>query len=347
MSRIRDAFLGQGRACAGLGSPFMARLMPMMPDLLDRETAVGKRILDWPGDVSATGDSVPLRLAGALHALHLTETDPALSEVYPPNDATDDALGREVARALADHEPQIQDWLDSPPQTNEVRRAAVLIAAGHWLTARLGLPLITSELGASAGLNLPWDFFHLSAAGHSLGPEGSPVHLTPDWRGTAPTVCPPYIHEARGVDLNPLDPATDALRLQAYLWPDQPDRLERTRAAIDIATNPDSPAIVDRADAVDWLGPRLNQPKGFTHLIYSTIAWQYLPGPRRAEGEALIAAAGDRATAQNPLAWFRMEPDDQTPGAGLLLRLWPGDLTISMGRVDFHGRWVDWQVPQP
>ncbi|MGR3467948.1 MAG: DUF2332 domain-containing protein [Shimia sp.] len=347
MNRLRAAFESQGRACANLGSPFMGRLMPLIPDLLDPATPVGARLLDWPGDVAATGDSVPLRLAGALHALQLTGADPALSAVYPPAHASDTALAAQVARALTEHEAHILHWLDSPPQTNEVRRAAVLIAVGHWLTARLRLPLITSELGASAGLNLPWDFFHMQAAGLTLGPEGSSVRLAPEWRGMAPTLCPPYIHEARGVDLNPLDPVADALRLQAYLWPDQPERLARTRAAIAIASAPDSPASVDQGDAVEWLRTRLDQPAGFTHLVYSTVAWQYLPEARRAEGAALIAAAGARATAQNPLAWFRMEPDATPRGAGLLLRLWPGDLTIPLGRVDFHGRWVEWAAPPP
>ena len=52
------------------------------------------------------------------------------------------------------HEPFLLASLDSAPQTNEVRRSAVLIEAGHWLTARCGLPLMQSDMGASAGLNL-------------------------------------------------------------------------------------------------------------------------------------------------------------------------------------------------
>ena len=36
------------------------------------------------------------------------------------------------------------------------------------------------------------------------------------------------------------------------------------------------------------------------------------------------------------------EADGETPGAGLTLRLWPGDLRLVLGRACFHGRWVDW-----
>jgi hypothetical protein len=38
-----------------------------------------------------------------------------------------------------------------------------------------------------------------------------------------------------------------------------------------------------------------------------------------------------------------MEADDDGPGVGLTLRLWPGDRRLSLGRADFHGRWVDWR----
>ena len=42
---------------------------------------------------------------------------------------------------------------------------------------------------------------------------------------------------------------------------------------------------------------------------------------------------------------MQMETDgDKTGavGAALTLRLWPGDITLGLGRADFHGRWVRW-----
>lgn len=142
------------------------------------------------------------------------------------------------------------------------------------------------------------------------------------------------------MDLNPLTPATDPTRVAAYIWPDQPDRLARTRAAIAVATAP-----VDRADAIDWLPARLAEPHpGQLHLVFHTIAWQYLPEAAKQKGEAILARAGARATEDAPLARFQMEPDDsKAPGAALTLTTWPGGQTTPMGRVDFHGRWVDWQ----
>jgi hypothetical protein len=147
----------------------------------------------------------------------------------------------------------------------------------------------------------------------------------------------------RCVDLNPLDANSEdgALRLLAYLWPDQPERLARTRAAIDVLD-----AAVDRADAIDWLEQRLARPHpGQTHLIYHTIAWQYFPEDAKQRGTELIEEAGVRATEQAPLAWFAFESDGRDDGALMTLRLWPGNLTLNLGRADFHGRWVNWQQP--
>ena len=84
---------------------------------------------------------------------------------------------------------------------------------------------------------------------------------------------------------------------------------------------------------------------GHLHLVCHTIAWQYFPAAAQAKGSALIEAAGTRATPQSPLAWLSYEADGHSPGAALTLRLWPGDLTIPMGRADFHGRWIDWKAP--
>lgn len=192
---------------------------------------VADRILGWQGDPSSNADSVPLRIAGGLHALILTDKARALAAAYASgDDPTDTALAM-----IRQHPDFLLDWLTSPPQTNEVRRSAPLIAAAHWLTARFGLPLILSELGASAGLNLLWDHYALRSGDQSFGPANPALILTPDWTGPLPTPAPPTILDRRGVDLNPLDPVTDHLRLLAYLWPDQPDRIARTRAAQDLA----------------------------------------------------------------------------------------------------------------
>ncbi|MEO0357804.1 MAG: DUF2332 family protein, partial [Pseudomonadota bacterium] len=281
------------------------------------------------------------------HGLVLAGSD--LANLYPPQDTSDQILADGFKAAARSHPETLIRALALPPQTNVIRRSAVLIAVGHWLTARFGKMLRLSEIGCSAGLNLHWDFYAMDAAGVQFGPRGSAVHLAPDWRGTPPVLCPAYIHEAQGVDLAPPDiTSPDARRrLMSYLWPDQQDRLTLTQAGLSIAAQPDTDGTVTQGDALDWLPGRLTHKPPYLHLIYSTVAWRYLSDRDQARGAQMIADHGAQATDQAPLAWFQMENDGAPDSAALTLRLWPGDITLSLGRADFHGRWVDWTAPPP
>lgn len=338
---LRIALRQQAESCAGLGSPFMARLCQLLAERLQPDTPLTRRLFDWPGDLGPSAASVPLRLAGALHALVL-QGHPGLGAVYPPHAPADEALWLALVNALHTEANAIDAFLDSPPQTNEVRRSAALIAIGHWLAARHRLPFVLSELGASAGLNLLWDRFALQTKAGHLGPADPVLTLTPDWRGPLPAQIPLTVTERAGCDLNPIDvtESVQRLRLLAYLWPDQPQRRLLTEAAIAAA-----PPLPERSDAIDWLATRLSPRSGHLHLIWTTVAWQYFPRQSQTRGAELIEAAGARATADAPLAWASYEADGQSPGAALTLRLWPGDLTIPLGRADFHGRWIDWRAP--
>ncbi|WP_304617160.1 DUF2332 domain-containing protein [Paracoccus sp. (in: a-proteobacteria)] len=341
---IREAFREQGRACDRLGSPFMARLMPLVGQRLDPGTAVGARCLSWPGVPGPTGDSLPLRLAGALHGLVLDGSAPSLAAVYPPAEATDDALWQAVDGALRHHEARILAWLERAPQTNEVRRAAAVIAGIWWALGQVGpRPVVLSELGASAGLNLELGRFAVMLEDVRHGPADAVVTLQPDWRGAArPDPSPVRVADRRGVDLSPLDVSdlVDALRLQAYLWPDQPERLARTRAAMTLVAAPP-----DAGDAAPWLEARLAAARpGMLHVVYTTIAAQYFPAATQARIAASLSQAGALARADAPILHLALEADHDAPGAGLTATLWRGGAPVRMllGRADFHGAWIDW-----
>ena len=341
MSLAAD-FEAQARACAALGSPFTAGLLRCLGAGIRAGNPLADRLLTWPGDRTALGDAVPLRLAGGLHALVLTGQDPSLAAFYTLHAPIPWPV---LAAALDRHQDFLMHFIDSAPQTNEVRRSAVLIAAGHWLTARFGLPMVLSELGASAGLNLLWDRYALVAAGQVHGPEDAVLTLAPVWDGPALPDARPHIASRASVDLNPLDPVADRVRLMAYLWADQTERLERTEIALSEAARL-RPKIA-RGDAGDWLETRLATPHpGQLHLVFHTVAWQYFPAATQAMGRALLEKAGADATPDAPLAHLAMEADG-TPndGAALTLRLWPQGETLALGRADFHGRWVRWRVP--
>ncbi|MEQ6248711.1 DUF2332 family protein [Sulfitobacter sp. HNIBRBA3233] len=338
-----DAFRQQAVSCEALGSPFMARLLTMLAQEWPADSALAKSFETIPGEPGPSGASLPLRTCAGLHALVLTRRAPALAAVYPPHTAEDADLRDAVLAAIKDHAKFLVNWCKSPPQTNEVRRSAAMIAGAQVAVASYRLPIHLSELGASGGLNMMWDHYALEIKGTRFGPQMPAVTLTPEWSGPLPPAANPRIVAREGVDLNPLDPqhGDDLLRLTAYLWPDQPDRLAMTRAAASVMTAP-----IAKGDAIDWLARRLaSAPQGHLHLIQHSIAWQYFSKAAQARGRALIEGAGARAKRDRPLAWLSMETDGDTTGgrgAAITLRIWPGDITVVLGRADFHGRWIDW-----
>ncbi|MBT8459619.1 MAG: DUF2332 family protein [Boseongicola sp.] len=336
---VPSAFRAQSAACAKLDSPFMERLMMLCAERLKPGSPVTNRVLQWPGDPRPQSDNVPLRLAGALHALKIEGL--SLEDVYPPNVPDDETLWSAVETAIETFPGQILQWLECAPQTNEVRRSAVILPSLALVQHELGRPLKLMELGASGGLNLYADQFHLQLPGADIGSTNAEVRLQPDWTGPNPPTELPQIISRSGVDLNPLDPndSNDRLRLLAYLWPDQPDRLERTRGAIDLATV--TPSQVTKSDAGDWLPKVLAEPCDVGRFVFHTIAAQYFPVETKAKVEAALARAGAKATRKNPLAHLSVEADGGQ-GASVKLAIWPGGKNKEIARADFHGRWIHW-----
>jgi hypothetical protein len=337
----QEAFRDQAVHCDALGSPSMARLMSLFAERLAPGTPVADRILGWSGDPQASADSVPLRTAGALHALVLDGA--LLARAYPPHEVEDDTLWAAVEQTLQAETVHMLDWLTRAPQTNEVRRtAAILPTLLHLSHAADTPPLHLIELGASGGLNLRADRFSLRIGEHLYGLPHSKVALAPDWTGPHPPRAELSVRSRTGIDLSPVDPVTaeGAGRLLAYLWPDQPDRIARTRAAIGIAR--DHPATMLKGDAAQHLDHLLSRPlaPGLT-VIFHTVAWQYFPQATQNACAAAIQKAGERASDRCRLAHFGMETDGGR-GAGLTLQVWPGGKSVALGRADFHGRWVAW-----
>lgn len=342
--RVKEAFVAQAEVCGPMGSPFTAGLCFRFAEHLDHSTKVGAFCLDWPGDPGPSADSIPLRLCGGLHALVLSQRDDALAAIYPPH-RMEAPEWPDIERVLGEHETFLMEFIQSVPQTNEVSRSSVIFPALMLIAEQSKMPLSLLEVGASGGLNLRADKFSYDLGGLQCGTKNSKLHLTPDWQGSAPLLSSPEIVARRACDLNPLDPLDpkDELRLRAYVWPDQPERKARTDAAIAIAR--DNPAEVDRQDAVKWLQDRLNDlPNKTCTVIYSTVAWQYLPQAAQTAGAKLISDCGNALSGTDKaLAWLRFEADGNTPGGGIRLQMWPNGLDCLLGRADFHARWVDWR----
>jgi len=333
----------QAASCNRLGSPFTARLLNVLADGLKEDTAVGNAVLNWPHD--PTADALALRLAGSLHALVLTGQSAELINVYPPAiDAGHDQLQDAVQYALTAHAEAILGFIQSPPQTNEVARSAALAGGFFTIAALTALPLAILEIGASAGLNLHWDSFGYKLGDLAIREADGRPWLAPAWEGPEPVTAEVIISERAGCDRAPIDVGSDddVLRLRAYVWPDQPDRLTRLDQAI--ATARASPISIERADAADWVSSRLSaRQKSVVTVLFHSIVWQYIAADGQQRLERTIEHAGRAATSDAPFAWLRMEPET-SDAAALHLTLWPGGETLHLAEVDYHGRWVRWRI---
>jgi hypothetical protein len=335
--RVRDDIAGRSAGWFRMGSPLMGKFARVVGARLHDGTATGAKMLAWRIN---RDDALPLRLSGGLHRLVLEGRAPDLAAVYGDPDVSDDELWAAIDQTMQRFDAELVGVLDLPPQTNEVRRSVAFRVAGHWLTERFGLPLVHSELGASAGLNMLWDQYGLDIAGQRFGLDDPALVLTPDWSGPLLADVRPVVAQRAGVDQNPLDADHDEMRILSYIWPDQRERLERTRLALKLAAK--MKAVIAKGDAVDWLQRRLQHDfPGHVHLIGHTIVWQYFPEAERQRATTLLAEAGRRATKDAPLAHFGMENATDDPScAAMTVQVWPSGQTFDLGRIDFHGRWV-------
>jgi hypothetical protein len=257
-----------------------------------------------------------------------------------------DALWEAVHATIAAHDQDLTRFLDTPPQTNEVSRAGILLGGLALVAARWRLPLSLIEIGASAGLNLNFDhFFYDLGERRSWGDAQSSVRITSDWRGKAPSLDAPLKIAARlGNDQNPLSAgrADDRRRLLAYVWPDQTDRLKRLEAALDVAAKHAVEIVKD--DAGKFLASCLARKAhdGVARVVFHTIVLQYASPQTRAAIKETLAAAGARATDSAPLARFSMEHEKPDEPATIRLTLWPGGDERIIGQCDSHGGWAEW-----
>ena len=337
----------QARACESMGSPFTARLIERLGRDLEHGGPVADLVADWSGHPRA--DAVALRLTGALHAAVLGARDPDLVAAYP-------AIGRHgqidaAWPAARDWLARERDWvaafLQSPPQTNEVRRSIVLLAGFLAAAEVFRCPFETLELGASAGLNVSWDRFAYRTDGWSWNPGGE-VFIDTDWQGPPPPTQAPLEVRARAAcDQSPLDLSDPAqrLRLKSYIWPDQLERLARFDAAADVAVA--RGVHVDRADAAVWLAERLgSRPRDAGAVVYHSVFLQYPTRETRRSIRETIERAGTAADARAPLAWLRFEPEAMLGGPRDSSRLfvdlitWPGGARRVLLETDGHARWV-------
>jgi hypothetical protein len=290
-----------------------------------------------------------LRLVGSIHRLVLERRAGALAAFYPSVGGTWDTDGAwpVVRRLLADRPDAVREWLDRPPQTNEVGRAAALMTGLLEIRRRHAQPVRLFEVGSSGGLNLLVDRFRYVWPGGSLGPDHSPVVLDPAWAGAPPVREAPEIVERTGSDVMPVDVRTveGRLALTAYVWPDQVHRFERLRGAFALAA--ETPYEVRRQAAADFVD-ELAVAAGTVTVLWHSVMWQYVPRDQQDRiGSRLMQLGGSLGT-DSPLVHLYAEPVRRTPGSRheflVCAHEWPGDGERRvLGTMAAHGLPVGWE----
>ena len=338
----------QAAACRELGSPLYGDLLLHTADDLQSDGPTARVLEGFLDDRLASG--LALRLLGGVHAQVLSGGAPELAACYPSAGGTpEQAPGSPRAwaafqSALAEHQPDVRSWLSQPPQTNEVGRAAALLGGLRHIAAEASLPIRLVEVGASAGLNLRADWFCVPGPAGSYGDAHSPVVLAGAWRGSAPPESTIEVVERIGGDIAPVDPLTEEgqLRLTAYVWPDQHERLARLRGALEVAAEVSAELRTEGASATL---ARTSLVAGTWTVLWHSIFRQYLSHAERAELVAGVAELGAAATARARFAWLFFE-QSQAGGCRVTLTTWPGERRRVLGSAPAHGLPVVWRVSE-
>jgi hypothetical protein len=222
-------------------------------------------------------------------------------------------------------------------QTNEAARCAAL----YPVLARLPQPLALLEVGASAGLCLLPDRYAYDYGFETIGDRRSPVVLRCAMESQQPTPDALRVAWRRGIDLNPIDlDNTDDVRwLEALIWPEHTERLDRLRNAITVARR--ERALVVSRNLVDSLGEvAADVPRDATLVVFHTATLCYVAKQDREAFPERVKRLGARWVSQEgPGVFPRLDPPARPRDTATFT------LALDGRPVAFtapHGGWLRW-----
>ena len=354
---ISQSFIKQAVWCEELGSPFTSALLHKIAADFDAKGICYQLCKDWPSDPIA--DALGLRICGGFHNLVLEGENPDLVQVWPPDCAKPNInIAWNTAQSVLQSKfAWFQEFIKSPPQTNEVRRSAAIFSGICAATSAWKGPIDILELGASAGLNQSLDKFEYSFSGFQ-SKKNSDVKIDTEWRGKqCMELRDLEIRNRAACDQNPLDVKNPnhALLLQSYIWPDQIERQARVAAAIKLAQNTNIKVV--KEDAATWVKHNLQScSKDALTIVFHSVFFNYPPEETRKAIYNNIRNEIQNATPNAPIIWLRFDnvkalfetrKSDEYANDFILDYVYKdfADGTLHhkiLAKLDPHCRWIEW-----
>lgn len=300
---------------------------------------------------STPGQPPANMILAAVHFLLLRGADSPLAEFYPTVDGdvpTDEDPFPIFADFCAEHRDEIVTLLETRRvQTNEPRRAAILLPGFELVSRSYSAPLATLEVGASAGLLTLWDHYAYDyGISGTYGAPGSQLVLRSEVRGShLPPLGLPEKGWSAGIDTNPIDLSDDieATWLRSLVWPDQLERMHRLEAAIEVAR--EHPPHLVAGDGIELLATVAGgAPSEAVLVVHHSFALNQVTEADRSQFEAAVAGLdGSHRVVLVSIedwggGWDRDEPFHLYLGEvddGSLVKR-------EIANVHHHGEWLEW-----
>lgn len=231
-------------------------------------------------------------------------------------------------------------------QTNEVQRCALLFPAVNFVSQKSGhSKLALVDVGVSGGLNFLMDKAQIQYTdGRTFGSPESLLRIRCESKGKPiPPEQDAEINDRIGIDLNPINLLNEQERQWnlALIWPDQLERIERFKSAIQLLrTAPISLEIGDGNEVLPRIASRIPN-SNLLCVMHSFTLNQFSKEDRQAFDETLSRLSSDRNIWRISLEWIgTSEPE-------LVINHYAGGKKVYQQKVaecSGHGEWIRWVV---